>query len=75
MVKNKRMHNLIVVFFCVVLIGACTTADDVKVLAGPAPNFTLEDISGKPLSLDEIKGRSLSWISGHMVRSVRHVHS
>jgi len=64
MLKNKRMRNLIVVFFCLVLIGACSTTEDVKVLAGPAPNFTLEDISGKPLSLNEIKGRSLSWISG-----------
>jgi len=27
------------------------------VLAGPAPNFTLEDISGKPLSLNDIKGK------------------
>jgi thiol-disulfide isomerase/thioredoxin len=57
MVKNKRMRNVIVVFFCLALIGACGTAGDVKVLAGPAPDFTLEDISGKPLSLNEIKGK------------------
>ena len=57
MVKNKRMRNLIIVFFCLALIGACSTTDEGKVLAGPAPNFTLDDISGKPLSLDEIKGK------------------
>jgi cytochrome c biogenesis protein CcmG/thiol:disulfide interchange protein DsbE len=57
MVKSKRMRNGIVVFFCLALIGACGTAGDVKVLAGPAPDFTLEDISGKPLSLNEIKGK------------------
>jgi cytochrome c biogenesis protein CcmG/thiol:disulfide interchange protein DsbE len=57
MVKNVRMRNLIKVFFCLLLIGACSTADDGKVLAGPAPNFTLEDISGEPLSLSEVKGK------------------
>lgn len=57
MVKNKRVRNLIVVFFCLVLIGACSTADDVKVLAGPAPDFMLEDISGKSLSLSDIRGK------------------
>lgn len=57
MVKSRRVRQWIVVFFSLALIGACSTAEDVKVLAGPAPNFTLEDISGKPLSLNDIKGK------------------
>jgi thiol-disulfide isomerase/thioredoxin len=57
MVKNRGKQNAIMVFFCLILIGACSAADEVKVLAGPAPNFTLEDISGKPLSLSDVKGK------------------
>ena len=56
MVKNRRMRNSIMVFFFLILIIACSAADDGKVLAGPAPNFTLEDISGKPLSLESDQG-------------------
>jgi len=57
MVKNRRMRNLIVVLFCFILISACSTSDDGKVLAGPAPDFMLEDISGQPLSLSDIRGK------------------
>ena len=57
MVKDKRMRNLIVGFLCLVLISACAAVDEGKMLAGPAPNFKLEDISGKSLSLDDIKGK------------------
>lgn len=57
MVKNKWMRIGIIALFCMVLIGACTATEDVKVLAGPAPNFTLEDISGKPISLSDVKGK------------------
>jgi cytochrome c biogenesis protein CcmG/thiol:disulfide interchange protein DsbE len=57
MVKNKKIRDLIMVFFCLILIGACSTAEEGKVLAGPAPNFTLEDISGKSLTLTDVKGK------------------
>jgi cytochrome c biogenesis protein CcmG/thiol:disulfide interchange protein DsbE len=57
MVKNKRMRNFILVLFCLFLAGACSTAEEGKVLAGQAPNFTLEDISGKFLSLSDVKGK------------------
>lgn len=57
MVKNRRIRNWIMVFSCLVLISACSTTDEGKVLVGPAPNFKLEDISGKSLSLSEIKGK------------------
>jgi cytochrome c biogenesis protein CcmG/thiol:disulfide interchange protein DsbE len=57
MVRKLRIQNVIVMFFCLVFISACSTTDDGKVLAGPAPNFTLEDISGKSLSLSDIKGK------------------
>ncbi|MGE5841353.1 MAG: TlpA family protein disulfide reductase [Deltaproteobacteria bacterium] len=57
MVKNKWMRNGIIALLCTVLIGACAATEDVKALAGPAPNFTLEDISGKPISLSDVKGK------------------
>jgi len=57
MVKNRRMRNLIMVPFCFILISACSTSDDGKVLTGPAPDFMLEDISGQPLSLSDIRGK------------------
>ncbi|HEX9909848.1 MAG TPA: TlpA disulfide reductase family protein, partial [Desulfatiglandales bacterium] len=57
MMKNRRIRNLIMVLFCLFLINACSTTDDGKVLVGPAPNFMLEDISGKSLSLSQIKGK------------------
>ena len=57
MVKNIGMRSLIMVFLCLALVSACSTTEDVKVLTGPAPNFILEDISGKPLSLGDVKGK------------------
>ena len=57
MAKNTRMRSLIMIFLCLTFIGACSTADEGKVLAGPAPHFTLEDISGKSLSLSDVKGK------------------
>ena len=57
MKKKSGIRNGIVIFFCVMIISACSTADDVKVLAGPAPDFMLEDISGKSLSLSDIRGK------------------
>lgn len=57
MVKNKKLRSVILVLFCLAVISACGTTDDGKVLAGPAPNFTLEDISGKSLSLSDVKGK------------------
>jgi thiol-disulfide isomerase/thioredoxin len=57
MVKNSMMRTVIIAFFCFVVVSACGTTDDGKVLAGPAPNFTLEDITGKPLSLNDVKGK------------------
>jgi cytochrome c biogenesis protein CcmG, thiol:disulfide interchange protein DsbE len=57
MVRKLKMRNVIIMFFCLVVISACSTTDEGKVLAGPAPNFTLEDISGKSLSLSDVKGK------------------
>ena len=57
MMINTRMRNLIMGLFCFILISGCSTTDDGKVLVGPAPNFMLEDISGKSLSLNDIKGK------------------
>jgi len=57
MKKKSGIRNGIVIFFCVMIISACSTADDVKVLAGPAPDFMLEDISGKSLSLSDVRGK------------------
>jgi len=57
MVRKLQMRNVIIMFFCLVVISACSTTDEGKVLAGPAPNFTLEDISGKSLSLSDVKGK------------------
>jgi thiol-disulfide isomerase/thioredoxin len=57
MAKNRKMRDLFMVLFCLIVISGCGTTDDGKVLAGPAPNFTLEDISGKPLSLNDVKGK------------------
>lgn len=57
MVKNIGTRSLIMFFLCLSLISACSTTEDVKMLTGPAPNFTLEDISGKPLSLSDVKGK------------------
>jgi thiol-disulfide isomerase/thioredoxin len=45
------------VFLSLALISACSTTDEGKVLVGPAPDFTLEDISGKSLSLSDVKGK------------------
>jgi len=57
MVRNRRVLNLILILFCLMLISACRAIDDGKVLTGPAPNFKLEDISGKALSLEDVKGK------------------
>ncbi len=57
MAKKLTMRNVIMMFFCLAFISACSTTEDVKMLVGPAPNFTLEDISGKPLSLSDVKGK------------------
>ena len=55
--ENRRTRNLVMVLFCLFLIGACSVADEGKVLVGPAPNFVLEDISGRHLSLNDVKGK------------------
>jgi thiol-disulfide isomerase/thioredoxin len=57
MANNRKMRNLLMVLFCLIVISACSTTEEGKVLVGPAPNFMLEDISGKSLSLSEIKGK------------------
>jgi peroxiredoxin len=41
------------IFLCLAILSACSTTD----LVGPAPDFTLEDISGKSLSLSDVKGK------------------
>jgi len=38
-------------------ISACLAIEEGKALTGPAPNFILEDISGKSLSLNDVKGK------------------
>jgi cytochrome c biogenesis protein CcmG/thiol:disulfide interchange protein DsbE len=57
MMENKRIRNLIMGLFCLFLVNACSTAEEGKVLVGPAPDFRLEDISGKSLSLNDVKGK------------------
>jgi hypothetical protein len=39
MAKNRKMRNLFMVLFCLMVISACSTTEEGKVLAGPAPNF------------------------------------
>ena len=57
MAKSRKARTVLMVLFCLFLIGGCGTSDDGKVLAGPAPNFMLEDLSGKSFSLSDIKGQ------------------
>jgi len=51
------IQDVIIALFSLVLVSACGTTDDGKVLVGPAPNFTLEDIAGKSVSLSDVKGK------------------
>lgn len=57
MVKNRSARNLTFIVFCLMLVGSCQAIEEGKVLTGPAPDFKLEDISGKTLSLSDVKGK------------------